>query len=503
MSSSNSTASMDGFVPELGISPASIAIPLLSLITILLDFPAVVWHIKNRNLPASSLIFWIIVSNLMNVINAILWPNDNIPSWFSGTILCDIEVKLDLAVTFALVGSVFCITRALARALDTSKPAISACGQQRFQRNLLDCALCFGPPLYIIIIHYVVQPSRYYLFAISGCTPSVDNSWPTIVLVFIWPPILCLPSAYYAVLTIHRLRKYRRDFAAILASSTSGLTRSRFLRLFVVAFIVVAIILPVQSYILYTNAMFPQIPYSWAAIHDPAAWNEIVMVPTAGAVAFDRWIRIALGIVVFVCFGTGKDAMRMYKAWLCTLGLGRMFPSLKRACSLPMHNHCASTRRSSASGFSTLKGKAASLFSSTFSRSSISSSTVSPNDPSKSFPRMPSVAEVHPSSPSTASSITHADLQAEKGVLDPQHHAHDRPVAKETPWTWFHDLPLKHTNPRAKKAVLDAEASAHDRPVAKEDPWTWFHTLPLIGHPHPQQPRQDTESGSAAAVVVR
>ncbi|MCJ1318262.1 a-factor receptor [Xylographa vitiligo] len=458
MSSTNSTAFMDGFVPELGISPAAVAVPLLALFTIFLDFPALIWHIKNRNLPAGSLIFWIILSNLMSLVNALLWPNDNIPTWFSGNILCDIEVKLDLAATLALVGSVLCITRALARVLDTSKPAISTTGQQRFRRNLFDCALCFGPPLYIIIIHYVVQPSRYYLFAISGCTPSIDNSWPTIVLVLIWAPILCLPSAYYALLTIHRLRKYRRDFAAILASSTSGLTRSRFLRLFAVAFIVVAIVLPVQSYILYTNAMFRQIPYSWPAIHDPAAWNVIVMVPTAGAVAFDRWIRIALGVVVFVCFGTGKEATRMYKAWLRALGLARIFPSLNGSSPLPSHHYRA--RRSS--GLDTLRGKAASLFSSTFSRSSLSTAALSPADPAKSFPRQPAPA-------SAPSSISYPDPQSEKPDRAPVRHA----------------------------AIDRAPAGVPKR----EDPWSWYYRLPRVGCP--QVPRHDEERADAVVGAGR
>ncbi|MCJ1383433.1 a-factor receptor [Xylographa soralifera] len=442
MSSTNSTASMDAFVPELGLSPAAVAIPLLSLFTIFLDVPALVWHIKNRNLPAGSLIFWILISNLMNLINALLWPNDNIPTWFSGTILCDIEVKLDLAATLALVGSVLCIIRALARALDTNKPAISTSGQQRFRRNLFDCALCFGPPLYIIIIHYVVQPSRYYLFAISGCTPSVDDSWPTIALIFIWPPLLCLPSAYYALLTIHRLRKYRRDFAAILASSTSGLTRSRFLRLFAVAFIVVAIVQPVQAYILYTNATFPQIPYSWAAIHDPATWNDIVMVPTAGAVAFDRWIRIALGAVVFACFGTGKEATRMYKAWLRALGFARLF---HHTSPLPSH------RLHRAAGRDSLKGKAASLFSSTFSRSSLNSSALSPADPAASFPR------------AQAASVSPPDLSAEK------------------------------SDPAAVR-----QGSGDRSPPAREDPWSWYYRLPRVGRA--QVPRLDEERGDAVVV---
>ncbi|MCJ1283034.1 a-factor receptor [Xylographa opegraphella] len=440
----------------MGISPAAIAVPLLSLFTIFLDFPAFIWHLKHRNLPTGSLIFWILVSNLVNLINALLWPNDNIPTWFSGTILCDIEVKLDLAATLALVGSVLCITRALARALDTSKPAISTTGQQRFRRNLFDCALCFGPPLYIIIIHYVVQPSRYYLFAISGCTPSVDNSWPTIVLIFIWAPLLSLPSIYYALLTMHRLRKYRREFAAILASSTSGLTRSRFLRLFAVAFIVVAMVLPVQAYILYTNASFPQIPYSWAAIHDPDAWDVIVMVPTAGTVTFDRWIRIALGIVVFGCFGTGKEATRMYKAWLCTLGLAHIFPALNGTSPLPSHN-----RTGRSSGLDTLKDKAASLFSSTFSRSSLSSSTLSPHDPAKSFPRC---TEAQPARAYAPSNISHPDLQAEKADCTAVRHG----------------------------AVESAPT--------REDPWSWYYKLPRVGHP--QVPRHDEERADAAAVVV-
>ncbi|KAL8697454.1 MAG: hypothetical protein Q9224_002303 [Gallowayella concinna] len=179
------------------LTSASIALPTLALIALMLNIPPLVWHIRNRNVAACNLIVWTMFMNLCNFVNALIWPTDNIYNWFSGKVLCDIEVKLVLAAHFGIVGSLACIMRSLANVLDTERTILVPTKRQRRIELIITSMLCFGGPLYAMAIHYVVQPSRYYILAIVGCTPSMDNSWPTIVLMAIWPVILCLAATYY------------------------------------------------------------------------------------------------------------------------------------------------------------------------------------------------------------------------------------------------------------------------------------------------------------------
>ncbi|KAI4098574.1 MAG: hypothetical protein L6R37_006423 [Teloschistes peruensis] len=153
---------------SLSLTPAAIIFPTLVLITLFLDLPPLVWHVKNRNLAASNLIAWTILFNLSSFVNALIWPTDDIPNWFHGFVLCDIEVKLQLAATFGISGSLACIMRSLAKVLDTKRTVLSLTKRQRNLERAITALLCFGGPVYVMAIHYVVQPTRYYIIAISG-----------------------------------------------------------------------------------------------------------------------------------------------------------------------------------------------------------------------------------------------------------------------------------------------------------------------------------------------
>ena len=129
------------------------------------------------------------------------------------------------------------------------------------------------------------------------------------------------------MLVIIRMHKYRKQFSQIVSSSSSNLNKSRFVRLFLISFTLLLIFLPLQFYILYVNLSYPRHPYSWSHVHGPS-WSQIVKVPTGGQVIFDRWIRVGSGLLIFVFFGLGKDAMGMYRKWLVKMGLAKVFPSL-------------------------------------------------------------------------------------------------------------------------------------------------------------------------------
>lgn len=220
--------------------------------------------------------------------------------------------------------------RALAKVLDTESTIIVPTKKQRYRELMTTALLCFGGPTYIILIHYVVQPSRYYILAICGCTTSLDNSWPSIVLVIIWPVILCLTAIYYG-----REYSYNDHVRAILIIYSGGyvshaavpqrvllgphsfklaIDRVPIPKAFPLIIFTGPHIPTIPALRIYLNVSGPLLPYSWDLVHG-SSWMDIVMVPQHGAVPLDRWITIVLGILLFIFFGLGSDAMKMYRKW--------------------------------------------------------------------------------------------------------------------------------------------------------------------------------------------
>ena len=136
------------------------------------------------------------------------------------------------------------------------------------------------------------------------------------------------PLLTRTVLVMVRIRKYRREFSSVLSSSGSGLTKDRFMRLFLMATTLILIIVPAQLYVLYSFAVKIEYSYDWSLVHGKD-WGDIILMPTGGVVQYDRWIQIGLGFAVFTFFGLGHDAQEMYRKWLVYIGFSRIFPSLR------------------------------------------------------------------------------------------------------------------------------------------------------------------------------
>lgn len=179
-------------------SSIAIVLPVLACIAIIIDIPPFIWHIKNRNFAAAGLVFWVVLSLFLDFINALIWPTDDVDNWFKGYGLCDVEAKLLVALSVGLPGSLLCIMRNLAKVLDTRNTVLMPTTSQRRRQLAIEFFLTFGFPIILMGVHYIVQPSRYYILAIAGCTPAFDNSWPTVVLVWIWPSFLSIVGVFYS-----------------------------------------------------------------------------------------------------------------------------------------------------------------------------------------------------------------------------------------------------------------------------------------------------------------
>ncbi|KAJ6034838.1 uncharacterized protein N7446_009593 [Penicillium canescens] len=347
--------------------PLAVGLPILSFFSITLGIPPLLLHAKNRNFPATSLVSWSILLNLFNIINALTWPNDDVDSWWDGAGLCDIELKFMVAGYVGVPGSLMCIFRSLAIVLDTDRATLVPSKGQRWRNRFMDMLFCVVVPVIAMITHIVWQKSRYLLYSISGCVNDFDESWVSLVLAFIWPPVICLAAAYYCCLVLLRIHKYRSDFASIVRASSSNLSKSRFLRLFFLALSMLICILPLQAYVVYADIhlSFPWHPYSWNRIHN-GNWSTINKVATYGVVFFDRWTPVASGFMIFIFFGFGRDAARMYRTTCWYLGLGYCFPSITAPAdsnATPLHPHTNGHVSTSTTLVETISSKARSFFS--------------------------------------------------------------------------------------------------------------------------------------------
>lgn len=124
---------------------------------------------------------------------------------------------------------------------------------------------------------------------------------------------------------MYRLYRYRREFHRLISARKT--TKSRFVRLFVMALLLILAFLPYSFWVLWLNASQLNERFSWNYVHGPH-WDSVMKVPTQGLVRVDKWGQIATGYIAFFTFGTGTDANNTYKKLLCAIGLGHIFPSL-------------------------------------------------------------------------------------------------------------------------------------------------------------------------------
>lgn len=148
--------------------PQAVVLPILSSVSIALAIPPLILHGKNRNFPASSLICWSILLNLFNIINSLIWPTDDVASWWDGAGLCDIEVKFMAAGYLGVPGSLACIFRSLAIVLDTDRATLVPSKGQRWRNRFMEILFCIAVPVIAMITQIIWQKSRYFFILHLG-----------------------------------------------------------------------------------------------------------------------------------------------------------------------------------------------------------------------------------------------------------------------------------------------------------------------------------------------
>ncbi|KAF1947128.1 STE3-domain-containing protein [Clathrospora elynae] len=326
METYNVTTYAQEVVPEAPLYIQAILLPLFSFPAWILCLPPLFWHFRQGNVAAGSLITWIALNNFFNSINPLIWPRDNSTEWWNGYGWCDIHSRIQVGSVVGLAASTAMIVRRLVKVMDTRNITVSSSQSSKVKAKIWEVVWCWGYPLIMILIFYIVQPVRYMLYGIMGCQYAQDSSWLSIVLHMMWGPITMAVAAYYAGLLIYRLYRYRLEFHCLLLARKS--TSSRFIRLFILSMIVILLYLPYSIYLLVELSLMATNAYSWSQVHDPAKFNTIIKIPVFGQVSFEKWVQVGTGYIIFLLFGTGSDAHNLYKKMLVSVGAGQVWPSL-------------------------------------------------------------------------------------------------------------------------------------------------------------------------------
>ncbi len=291
----------------------SVIFATLSLLACLACVPPLLIHIKARNVAAIVLTLGIAILCFLNSLNALIWRSEDQDTWWDGKILCDIEVKLYIGQGVSVDGVLLCLFRQIATILDTEHMSVAPSRRQRNITLVIEICLCIVLPSLVMTAHYVVQRPRYWIRRIAGCTPSFDNSWPSFVLIYIWPMALCLAACVYCAVAMVRLWRHRRELSAVL-SDTPGATRSQNYRLISFAVILLLIYLPLNTVAFVGNMSTPRHIYSWSYIHPPN-WADVTTFYPVATPSFDRWAQTVTAYVLFGVFGLGRDTKQMYRSW--------------------------------------------------------------------------------------------------------------------------------------------------------------------------------------------
>jgi pheromone a factor receptor len=155
------------------------------------------WKIPGRPWAPLILIGWLFFNNLLSFIDSVLWTGSDSATWWDGKVYCDIGSRVKSEYLIGVPAALIGICRFLAAAIHLD-PVQTTLNQTQRRRNITDLLLGVFLPIVNVGLKQIVTSPRYYIFGIRGCTTGLDDSWPSILLYFLWAPVLTIIATGYA-----------------------------------------------------------------------------------------------------------------------------------------------------------------------------------------------------------------------------------------------------------------------------------------------------------------
>ncbi|KAH0499043.1 hypothetical protein TgHK011_006260 [Trichoderma gracile] len=297
---------------------------LLSIIANLVCLVPLRLLYRNGELAAALFILNIEIQNLRTVVNALLWRNDDLQSWWPGYGLCDVDPYVHNLAIGLYSTCLLAIMRNLALQVGNLR-ANPLTRREKRRRNLIQALIVFPQPLLQAAWTYPLTQQRYYIGTLIGCSWLNAPTWPYIVFIILPPALISLATAGYAVLIYIRFRQVTKTTQSALFNNRLAQSRSQRARrrLYLMVISILTPFLPIVLALAVINivTVHPLQPFDFHAIHNHGPgeipWNAVVYLPSTSiswAYMNICYIPIITAVPVFVFFGMTKDAMNCYRS---------------------------------------------------------------------------------------------------------------------------------------------------------------------------------------------
>ncbi|KAM0334115.1 hypothetical protein ACHAQA_001135 [Verticillium albo-atrum] len=292
---------------------------------------------RNGEFSAVVFILDVMCLNLLTVINALLWRNDDTTQWWAGYGWCDLHAFLYVPLLCLYTSSCLAISRNLSEQVNMLRANPLTMREKR-RKNLVQALIMFPIPLLQLAWIYPLTAQRYIIVTLVGCDWRVHGSWPYFVFFLLPAPLMALMSGFYSIMTFKRYRELRKTMASALSSNSSATSRQNRTRrkLYLMTISILVPYVPLQLAYAVLNGLnnFPLQPFDFHKIREDAApfpWDSIVLTPSTQVpwvFLNGKYIPILTTLVIFMYFGITVDARRAYRRFMLAVGLGAVFPRL-------------------------------------------------------------------------------------------------------------------------------------------------------------------------------
>lgn len=280
------------------------------MLLFLILVPPMAWHCKCKNIPAISLIFWLMYNNLVTIINAAVWSGAGFYQ-ISGKGYCDVVGKLNAGSSSGMVASICAMAMNLYFVLGAKETTLI--DPQSRIRLAVNVAMCWATPVVIMATNYLIQASRFIVVRYYGCNIAYDPSALTYVLYSMWPVVWLVGAMVFAGLTIFEYLRKRHDVKDILKCTNSGLDIRRFARLLIFLLLSMLVLFPVCMIYFLADVKNSRLKYSFERVHDEY-WQTITHWDFGRSFSYRPWVNNALSVITFLLFGVGTDALAIYRS---------------------------------------------------------------------------------------------------------------------------------------------------------------------------------------------
>ncbi|KAH7923649.1 pheromone receptor [Leucogyrophana mollusca] len=271
-------------------------------------------HLQSWNTGTCMYIAWTSLGCLTQFINSIIW-NDNVVNW--APVWCDITARFIIGFTVGIPASSLCMIRRLYRI--ATMQSLNRTRDERRRAVVIDLSIGVGFPCVIMALEYIVQGHRFDIFEQIGCFPFTLNTPPAYPLVLMWPVVIGLISAIYAVLTF-RAAWWGKARLEELLRTNCHISASHYWRLMAVCGVEILCTVPIGLYPIIMDATQHVSPWTgWSDVHSNFSSVEQISTDVwqkelSNVVGLEmmRWLYVFCAFVFFAFFGLAEEVRMGY-----------------------------------------------------------------------------------------------------------------------------------------------------------------------------------------------